>query len=682
MNKNIEVEKVPYGYYESYYNNILQKSKHLDSPSTQKAKGVFFLQEKASKLASLNLSPNSHYAFKAGEVFDATDFNYPVFARPCPVNPRHGFVDSVICKNADELNIVSKKALDADPQAEILITKPIKSSHNIVFNDGVITFGPGNDGATSGKNCQYFYVDNDCIGDALGIKGKNIIKDGEGPFYEFVIPEGGDESPFLVQVRSAPHTPKCKDFVPHQVKVQNIIKADGDLLEWESRMKNVDKSNTIIDHRGGSLSSHYAIHAVINNIPIFTTYLPDTGAVVEPTAISTEITDLDRDNFFQGFVDGFNAHRDISKENVVAWARSVVITALGTLHNFAQISAMKDYRLLGQVLGLFTKVTFAVSAGESRFAFDRGIRNIEYFADYKKHINKFAGTGGRTALYKMVTDSSINDVKYIVRNCLNIFGLVAWGGSYGGPRWLSCTTSATKLYNACIKKDIHSVVELFNKVINEMHNGGKYLNKVIDVSNFDIATNSPSLFVISNIKDFVKVISKVNSLEKINNYSEFIEIPTELDKEDFEKYKASIKPKVNPAVVSATLNIPESLNPFTKTSNKVNKTKQVGGYHIFVCKENEASNDVILCVEKDDEIVLKTTLDPNKVLKTPVEELTLLGCSETCYQCNVSITQELVSKEKGYWNLPNGKRVLSKIMLNKILKANNLSHKSNVIPLP
>lgn len=484
----------------------------LPTATTQKARGIFFLQEFNSCITS-NLPDwriPRHLLFPAGTKFDDTCLNYPVFARPCPTVPRHGFVDSIVCHNGDELNALSQTTFEVESDAELLVTKPIPSTYNVIINGGVITFATGNDGATGGKGCQYFYIAEDPISKMVDLNSRQIIADGEVPFYELVLEEAEEESTqnkltHLVQVRSAPHTPKVKDFVPAQVEVKLILKADGDLLAWEKLLKEVDPKTTIVDHTGGSLSSHYAIHAIVNRVPIFTSYVPELGSIIEPTVENTEIDDIDREKFYNAFVRGFGSISDIipslkyKNNNIAQRMREILILSLSTLHNFSSIAMSKDYEVLGIVLGLFSRVTFAVSAGECRYAY----KTEGAMTKFEQFYKTLPCSDGRNPCYnhmmKRDAEACLDDAVIMYR----IFKELHWSGAFGGKKWARCTKAAIDLFNACVNREITTVVELFNQVINAEHNGGKYLNKVIDVALFDEVAENPSLFTLQHLRTVV-----------------------------------------------------------------------------------------------------------------------------------------------------------------------------------
>lgn len=535
-------------------------------PNTQKARGVIFLEKKQKEFSAINWTINPHLLFDAGEEFTSSSFNYPVFARPCPIVPKHGFVDSKICKDADELNDVSKTTFKVEPEGEILVTKPINATYSAIVCGEIITFGKGNDGATAGKNCNYFYLtDHDYINKTIKLDNTLLLKD-EVPFYELVF---DNSTTYVVQVRSAPKVSGVKDFIPSQITPTTILKAEGDLIEWEHLMKKVDKNTTVIDHKGGSLSSHYAIHAVINKIPIFTTKTPIVGTTYEPTAFIDKITDEDRQVFFDNFCAGFILINNFLKrrkdkgEDIMTASGNIVKLALSALHNYTAIYLNKDYKLLGTIVGLFVRATFAVSNGESRFC--KG----------KTGCPKEIDPGGRAENYQASYSRNVTEAIKRIEVVYYIFKDIYWGGGYGGPKWATCTINSINLYNACVAKDIEKVGELFNTIIHSFHNGGPYLNKIINPSFFDAFSKETSKNTLQMLPLFIDYLEtmwdcyetipwkkEVENIVKVRTDRSLATVATV--EGTTPKAPPPPKAKFNPDIIASNPAPSQPANPYTK----------------------------------------------------------------------------------------------------------------------
>ena len=475
------------------------KSVENESPITQKAKGVFLLQNKKTvlNLLGLQLSVNKHLVFKAIHEFGPSCFNFPVFVRPCPVVPRHGFVDSVVCKDHKTLNQVIENTRKVEPNAEVLITKPLEAHHNVVFAGNHLSIGNGNDGATSGTNCSSLYVNEDVLWERIlsSSTPSDILAENTIPFYEFVITE---TSSFLVQIRSGPGVPSSKDFVPQDIKVETVVRAGGDLLEWEEKMKNVDPTKTVVNHVGGSLSSHYAIHCVVNNIAVLTTREPVVGETLSKTTSvdqTTPATLAEKKDFVESFKKGFCIWQSYAPTPT-----ELLYLVLAVLHNMYALLKHRDFSLLGQVLGIFCKICFAVSFGESRHHKNRAQLKKAYSKTFPFDKHVYVLPGNRDTAYQSLLKTNVKNTVAAVEKAYYLFHYCSWSGSFGGKPWENCTKEAISLYNLCLEGDIQKAVSQFNVVINMAHNGGRYLNKLISVEQMDEAAHNSSEFVFNNLK--------------------------------------------------------------------------------------------------------------------------------------------------------------------------------------
>lgn len=604
---------------------------HIESRNpakTQKARGIFDIMNKKDMVRQVfGWKVPHHILFRAGDLFEDSSFNFPVFARPCPVVPRHGFVDSTSCLNAEQLNHISLETQREEAAAELLVTKPIDADYSAIFTGGTVTFSTGNDGATSGNNVRYFYLNEDPIAPAIGLD-PTVLLEGEVPFYELVFAKPSiyseKKTTNLVQVRSGPSVPKFKNYIPKEIVVEKIIRAKDypELLDWEREMNSADPNTTIVDHRGGSLATHYSIHAITNNIAIFTTYLPEVGDRIVPNT-NSEITEENKEEFYRAFCKSFSAARnweEIGYANVNRYMCDAVRIALSCLHNYAAIDMAKDFEVLGACLGIFVRATLAVSAGETRFA--------------KNHINSSTPNrvsswvkdlpGGRYPVYRMMYEKSDED---IIKSAMDIywsFTEVSWPGGYGGKAWRNCTRSSIELYNACIERDVKKVVSLFNNVIHEEHNGGKYLNKIISIGDFDSAAENPSFYAIKMIETIIRNLSNAFNFDDSEvNYAAFKKINYE------RKCPGVSEGRWNITRVSVTANNP------------------VGGMITVECMDGEKT--VTFDIPKFSEKILSTCETPG------------------CCTINSEFTANLESVP--HWYKYNGYKILSKSNLNKRLDA-------------
>ena len=118
-------------------------------PRTQKARGIFLL----AGMDSGWLSQKASLITNESQVGTVPWSDSAMFARPCPVRPRHGFVESRLVHNRAQLLGVWKEATQEDPEAEVILMPFLKAKGNAVVTAKMIAIGPGHDGATAGKNC-------------------------------------------------------------------------------------------------------------------------------------------------------------------------------------------------------------------------------------------------------------------------------------------------------------------------------------------------------------------------------------------------------------------------------------------------------------------------------------------------------------------------------------------------
>ena len=122
-------------------------------PKTQKARGVALIKSNfgsfqfRTRVKCLPFKLIQEESDIDDPMFAITE---PLFARPCPVKPQHGFVDSRIVKDKKAAKRVFREALEADPKAEMLLMPLVKADFSAIWAPGLLSIGPGNDGATSG----------------------------------------------------------------------------------------------------------------------------------------------------------------------------------------------------------------------------------------------------------------------------------------------------------------------------------------------------------------------------------------------------------------------------------------------------------------------------------------------------------------------------------------------------
>jgi hypothetical protein len=121
-----------------------------NKPQTQKAKGIQGLSRAHGMLpAQVKFPPLDKINVLPYEMPNTLAF--PLFARPCPKVPRHGFVESRLGKNQVELLQVFGEARSADPEAEVLTMPQLTGRYSGIATNVGVTWGLGHEGATAGK---------------------------------------------------------------------------------------------------------------------------------------------------------------------------------------------------------------------------------------------------------------------------------------------------------------------------------------------------------------------------------------------------------------------------------------------------------------------------------------------------------------------------------------------------
>lgn len=416
-----------------------------------------------------------------------------VFVRPCPKNPRHGFVESrdvEFAKYSTHPERFEKKILGifrearkADSEAELLILPRINAEWSLTFVPSRFAVGPGHDGSTAGKNS----IDIPLMGVPFPEIGSNLVSQAgvdittHDPYVEAVLSHLDSTQSYirgrcyLTQIRAGEKVPVGKDYIPHHVRVKKILVASGDLLEWEKQVKEIEEG-TVVVHIGGTLISHYGVHCMTNKVPCLTTFTPEIGEVLEPTP---PIVDPDPYAVIEGLAIGAAGvgliHKEVLGDKTKYIHTDAACLVLMTVLHNAKAMSGSDGFWIGVAAALMQRVGMAASHGEARHA--RG-KNLERETVYEMALKDFF--------------SSRNLLGHAQERFLNY----QWQGSFGGKKWADCTDSTMKL-DMCIRelfknptvKNVDKLTAQLNIVVNKAHNGGWWLNKFIAPESFTEASN-------------------------------------------------------------------------------------------------------------------------------------------------------------------------------------------------
>lgn len=433
-------------------------------PKTQKAKGIQFVSKNAAGFSTLpfEILTGDERDRSAVEVFMKEYAE--VFARPCPEVPRHGFVDSRKVSSVEAVLDLYKEVREVDEKGEMVIMPPIEATKNCVITENSITVGKGHDGATAGVNAQVFPIFGTWK-DSFGDISKAGIAAGDVPYLETVTKSSKH---YLVQMRGGPSiTSRALDYVPTETVVSRVIKAEGDLLKWETIMReNAGIEGVVVDHSGGALTSHFGVHAILNNIPVLTTRVPVVG---ETLAVVNDTVTHDYLSMINGLLDSLA--EEFSPKHGAAKRVTAMIYAT---QYFSALGGSQSY-FIGHAIGTMLNLGQAACGGE-----------------YRHHPNNpFKGKYGRHRVYVKATRDFIGTRKKLAKWARS-FAIDSWPGGFGGLKWYDCAdaiiqldTEARAFLRAPNTATFNNVMMAMNRAINCAHNGGWWFNKYISEGVFN-----------------------------------------------------------------------------------------------------------------------------------------------------------------------------------------------------
>jgi hypothetical protein len=404
--------------------------KHLSKshPRSQKAQGLKLIQNGFAATCLVQEDADLAWVptLLAAVAHVATQLEHPVRlkARPCPVRPRHGFVESRdVLDEADILNVWNETKR-ADPEAEMLLMVSVDAGWSAILTPNALTYGESNDGATSGRGARTFKLGTGRFWKPLnGAKGPIrramglpealltaawIDKD-HAPYMEYVWEKDFEETPILVQLRAGPKVKAIHDYVPRKMKVKHVhrleftltdedileeydlepsrpdceceLNEDGDgcscedtpetcpavgsipqedLIAWERLVPTFPKG-TVVYHPGGALRSHFGVHCMINKVPYLTTYEPSVGDTIRPECTDTHV---DVESVLHGMRFAINVppSDDYGSKNYNAEASA----ALFFLHNLPSEHGPLGSWLLGRSAARLYRLLAMACIGEFR----------------------------------------------------------------------------------------------------------------------------------------------------------------------------------------------------------------------------------------------------------------------------------------------------------------------------
>lgn len=435
--------------------------------------------------------------------------NEQIFARPCPLKPRHGFVDSRVISNPKELEDLLELVKEQDPKGEIILSPFITADYNaILCSTGILSIGPGHDGATGGIKSISFPVAPIKISN--GVRFKSGLSSKSTVFIEAVYKNNKDQkhdtaevkkSFYITQLRGGPKVNQVDDYIPNKMIVKNIVKPHNNLLKWESDVKKF-KSGTVVYGKGHTLTSHAAIHCVINKIPFITTFEPKIKQTIIPSVLKSAV--FDKQKFLQGAHVGLFSNLDKHK---------MLYFAVSVLHNWAYLSTSEHASwLLGISAVYISKILCALSLGEYRHCTSNPLK-----------IKGVRHSSSRNSIYSMIIDKCefTNYINKLIKVRKHFLTKGKFRRGFGGLYWAEACGYCISIWNVIVsiqdsKKvtaaKLTKLVSLINKSVNLVHNNGWLFNKIASSSSIEKISKKPGIaaFELGDIyyhlyKEFLKV---------------------------------------------------------------------------------------------------------------------------------------------------------------------------------
>jgi len=443
----------------------------MDTPQTQKAKGIATLQaaghlsQQYAKVALTLPQALQHFNSLAGG---------KVFARPCPITPRHGFVDSREVKTAKDIETIWAETMAADPQGELILMPFIPASHSIVWQPGLLSVGPGHDGATAGHDSITVFLERNYASSwaSLAVKAGVDLTKGD-PFIEAV--SGPGQSTVLTQVRGGVKgSPTEPDWVPAPMTVGKVIMLDpaakedaGAMLAWETDVKKLDPLTTVVYNPGGNLADHWSVHSRIAKVAVATTFLPVVGQTLPKMGVDP--VPMDAQAVIFGYLGGLLGPSLLPTLNR---SRAAACAILGSHHGLNM--GKEAGQFLGTSVAMMLRLGQAAVWGEAR---------------HKGPTPK----PDRQQVFAMVLDDYVKGRKGFKAKA-RLFWEKTWAGGYGGKNWGACAEALMDLENhmhGLIRGEAgitpQTLVGQLTRVVNLAHNNGWWLDKFTTKATFDQA---------------------------------------------------------------------------------------------------------------------------------------------------------------------------------------------------
>jgi len=459
-----------------------------------------------------------------------------LFARPAPLLPAHGFLDSVRVTSTREIAELYLQVLQADPEGELILMDHLnRSTSSMIITPNAFSVGPDNDGATEGKDSIMLGYPSSKDSWHNLPEDSSIVLESHDPYLEVVQYRKGNSSgyvkpssiakSFLVQCRAGEKVEGVSsNFVPHYIEhIQNVVIPTGKetFVEWRKLVYSLDPKVDVVYHAGGGLHSHWGVNTKEAGVTYITRWADDieleSGNSIHPVDYPKAKFTFETHPFNNGYAHALRAfdypvfsegihhrkHKGSSlHEDSVSYreAMSIMLLAFHT-HQFQEPTV--GSRLLGLGIGYAVRLLGLLSIGEAR-----------YGSKHPKQAN------GEVIARNVIWDRWWSGwgplAQGRVRRSYLSFKNGHWSGSYGGDKWAriaryqilmdemaqhlirksynqdwSSTSNLEVAYNTLGSRNRikQRLLDMFNEVINIGHNCGWVFNKFVTTNMFDHAAN-------------------------------------------------------------------------------------------------------------------------------------------------------------------------------------------------
>jgi hypothetical protein len=527
------------------------RSPSIEEVNTQKAKGLAAIRGICSSLFGHGFYVNDFRVWPHNALMGSM----PAFARPCPISPKHGFVESRRIETFQEFEEIKLETLEHDSQAELILMQELTGEFSGILTPTNLSIGWSNDGATSGKSKVIPYPDGgfDYIASKHLQKDANIPSD-QVPYIELVEHEGDIKG---VQMRAGPKQAQQKDYIPVKCQVSAIVRSEqfaDNLTGFDDALRRAIRecNNLNIEDTphlpcvyapDASLASHYAVQAMVAGVPCLTTRAPKYAEILEPDSATKQVkwntTDYRKlGNAVASILTSSGSSRWAALDDDEA---GIVKLSIGALHSH-RIWEPEDHLINLMAYGATACAIFTITAalGEIRhwYQSDTGpgsngtedspcgycscedgeceaddmdspaycgppLTDIPFYKNgAAKQRDEVYQEGLRLAIPKLLQQGrfAVDDLAH-----------PGWNGGFGGKGWSMGAQAGIELLEALIEfaetphQDTwNKVSTAWNHAVNQAHNNGQIMNKWVRGNLFDTAALTPGFMFVT--KAAVKVV--------------------------------------------------------------------------------------------------------------------------------------------------------------------------------